>query len=240
MPPHIGSLNEKALHAALKTWLAQPNDQLEVPVDGFVIDLVRDDLLIEIQTRSFSSMKRKLLQLIDHHPVRLVYPIAQEKWILKVADDETTEVSRRKSPKRGSVFELFRELVSFPTLLAHPNFSLAVLLIQEEEVRRFDGKKGWRRKGWVTHERRLLAVVGEDRFVLPDDMLRLLPSPLAEPFTTATLARALGQPRWLMQKMVYCLREMGVIEPVGKQRNTILYRVVENNSARPAIGRDEG
>jgi hypothetical protein len=33
-------------------------DRFEVPVDGFVIDIVRDDLLIEIQTRNFSSLKR--------------------------------------------------------------------------------------------------------------------------------------------------------------------------------------
>ncbi len=34
----IGLLNEKPLHASLKEWYAQPGDQFEVPVDGFVID----------------------------------------------------------------------------------------------------------------------------------------------------------------------------------------------------------
>jgi hypothetical protein len=221
---HIGSLNEKSLHANLKQWHAQPGDQFEIPVDGFVIDVVRDDLLIEIQTRSFSSMKRKLLKLTETHPVRLVHPIAQEKWIVKLADNEKTEQSRRKSPKRGTVYEVFRELVSFPQLMENPNFSLHVLLIQEEEARRYDGRRGWRRKGWVTHERRLLAVVDEYHFKNPEDMQALLPEKLDNPFTTADLAEGLGQPRWLMQKMAYCLREMGLIEQVGKKRNTILYR----------------
>jgi hypothetical protein len=54
----IGLLNEKPLHASLKQWYARPGDRFEVPVDGFVIDVVRDDLLIEIQTRNFSSLKR--------------------------------------------------------------------------------------------------------------------------------------------------------------------------------------
>ena len=98
----IGTLNEKPLHAALKTWYARPGDRFEVSLDGFVVDIVRGDLLVEVQTRSFSAIKRKLYQLVPHHPVRLVYPIAREKWIVKLAaDGETT--SSRKSPKRGSL-----------------------------------------------------------------------------------------------------------------------------------------
>ena len=46
----IGLLNEKPLHASLKQWYARPGDRFEVAVGGFVIDIVRDDLLIEIQT----------------------------------------------------------------------------------------------------------------------------------------------------------------------------------------------
>jgi hypothetical protein len=221
---HIGLLNEKSLHAALKIWCAQPTDQLEISIDGFVIDIVRDELLIEIQTRSFSAMKRKLGQLTQTRPVRLVHPIAQQKWIVKLAEDGQTELSRRKSPKQGTVYEVFRELVAFPHLLAHPNFSLQVLLIQEEEARRYDSRQGWRRKGWITHERRLLDVTNEYNFTTPADMKTLLPEMLDTPFTTLNLATVLGQPRWLMQKMVYCLREMGVIEQVGKQGNSFLYQ----------------
>ena len=58
--PHIGTLREKPLHASLKRWYTQTGDRVEVRVDGFVIDIVRDDLLIEVQTRGFSSMKRKV------------------------------------------------------------------------------------------------------------------------------------------------------------------------------------
>lgn len=65
--PGIGLLNENQLHASLKQWYARPGDLLEVPVDGFVIDIVRDDLLIEIQTRNFASIKSKLTHLVRHH-----------------------------------------------------------------------------------------------------------------------------------------------------------------------------
>jgi hypothetical protein len=98
----IGTLGEKSLHAAIKDWYALPGDQLEKKIDGFVIDIVREDMLIEIQSRSFSKIKRKINALCENHKVHLVYPIAKEKWIVRVdANDE--EISRRKSPKRGRV-----------------------------------------------------------------------------------------------------------------------------------------
>jgi hypothetical protein len=219
----IGTLNENPLHAALKTWYAQPGDRIEVPVDGFIIDIVRGELLVEIQTRNFSSIKRKMATLTAHRPVRLVYPIAREKWIVKLKGEGPGRLSRRKSPKRGAFEHVFAELVRFPDLVPNPNFSLEVLLIQEEEARRYDGKRGWRRKGWVTHERRLLEVVGGRLFETVADMRALIPADLAEPFTTAELAAAIGKPRWLAQKMAYCLREMGAVEPVGKCGNAILY-----------------
>jgi hypothetical protein len=220
----IGTLNEKALHVALKEWYGQPGDRFEVSVDGFVIDIVRGDLLLEIQTGSFSAIRRKVKNLVTRHELRLVYPVAREKWIVRLDKDGSGDIlGRRKSPKRGSAESVFEELVSFPKLLANPSFSVEVLLIQEEEVRAFGGKRAWRRRGWVTQERRLLDVVGRHVFAEPHDLLALVPPDLPHPWTTADLAAAIGRPRRLAQKMAYCLRHLDLVEIAGKQGNAILY-----------------
>ena len=221
--PGIGLLNEKPLHASLKQWYARPGDQFEVPVDGFVIDIVRDDLLIEIQTRNFSSIKSKLNKLALSHPVRLIYPIVQEKWIVRLPVNGG-EVMRRKSPKKGRVEDLFWELVSIPQLLSNSNFSLEVLMIREEEVRRYEKKRRWRRKGWLIEGRRLLKVVDQRLFVASTDWLRFLPQGL-ESFTTSDLATGMNTRRDLAQKMAYCLREGRMIELIGKRGRANLYRV---------------
>jgi hypothetical protein len=189
--PEIGLLNEKSLHAALKRWYAQPGDRFEESVDGFVIDIVRGHSMIEIQTSSFYNIRSKLYQLVEKHPVRLVYPIASEKWLLKVPSKKGTPAIRRKSPKKGRVEDLFKELVSFPALVNQVNFSIEVLLIQEEETRRYDQKRGWRRKGWVTDERRLLNVVGRQVFEGRDAYCALLPDTLPDPFTNRHLQDSL-------------------------------------------------
>jgi len=224
----IGLLNEKPLHAALKNWVAQPGNQLEVAVDGFVIDIIQDGMLVEIQTGNFSAIRRKTKRLIENHALRLVYPIALEKWIIKPGQGSGKE-TRRKSPKRGRVVEVFKELVSFPELLQHPNLSLEVLLIQEEEIRRYSGKRGWRRGGWVTEERRLLEVIESHVFRDADDLWTLIPTGLPDQFTTSDLALALQIPRRLAQQVAYCFRKASVIEPIGKRGHANLYARSENS-----------
>ena len=221
----IGTLNEKPLHAALKEWYAQPGDRFEVSVDGFIADIVRGDLLIEIQTRHLFAMKRKLHKLVEDHPLRLVYPIAAEKWIVRVGEDGEI-IGRRRSPRQGAVEHVFAELVSFPGLLGHPNLTLEVLLIREEEIRRrveTGSRRNWRRKGWGTQERRLLEVLGSHVLTGPADAAAFLPAALPQLFTTRELAAASGQPLWLCQKMAYCLREMGVLTVAGKRGRSTLF-----------------
>ncbi|MCS6910269.1 MAG: hypothetical protein NZM11_06845 [Anaerolineales bacterium] len=117
--PHIGTLRESHLHAALKQYYAQPGDVFESPVAGFVADIVRGNLVIEIQTANFSPLKRKLPQLLQTHRLRLVHPIAVEKWIVRM-DAAGRALSRRKSPRRGCLEHIFLELVSLPELAANP------------------------------------------------------------------------------------------------------------------------
>lgn len=222
----IATLQERTLHSAIKEWYRRPGDRLEQVVDGYVIDLVRRGLLIEIQTAGFSAIKRKLTALVEGHNVRLVHPIAAVKTLLRLSGDGSRELGRRKSPKQGTLIDLFPELVSIPHLIPHRRFTLEILLIHEEEVRLDDGRGSWRkRKGWSIHDRRLLEVVGVERYRTPRDFLRFLPPGLIEPFTSRDLAESAGIPHYLAQKMTYCLRHMGALYEDGKRRNARLYRV---------------
>ncbi len=121
-------------------------DELEVKVDEFIVDVLRGELLVEIQTQNFSAIKKKLIKLLLNNKVRLVYTIAELKWIVHVSRSGEF-VRRRKSPKKGKVIDLFHELVHTPSLIKDRNFSLEVLLIEEEEVRCNDGGGSWRRRG---------------------------------------------------------------------------------------------
>jgi hypothetical protein len=221
----IGVQNEKSLHAALKQWYAQPGDQLEAKVDGFVVDIVRGDLLIEIQTRNLAAIRRKLHALLDRHHVRLVYPIAQEKWIVRKTGLGKKILGRRKSPKVGRLSDLFEELVSIPDLINHENLVLEIALIQEEEIRHADGRGGWRRKGQSIHDRKLIQVLETVTFEKKEDFLRFLPDGLEQPFSNQSLTARIGGSIHATRKMTYCLKKMGMIQEVAKNGNRLLFKI---------------
>lgn len=225
----IGTLQESSLHASLKNWYFQPGDLIETKIGGYIVDLVRGDLCIEIQTGNFYAIKNKLNALLKAHPVRVVYPVALERYIARV-DISTEKVhSRRKSPKRGCFLDIFLELVRIPQLVKISNFAIEILLIREEQIWLQDGNGSWRRKGWSISDRRLIDVLDSKLFGSPDDYKALLPAGLPELFTVADLARGIQYPQYLARKMAYCLRVIDVIEVVGKKGRAYLYRIKAQN-----------
>lgn len=223
MAEGIGTYNEQPLHAALKNVYANGGGQQEVFVEGYIIDVVQERQLIEIQTQHFYAIKKKIFELIKNYSLKLVYPIASEKWLLKLPKTKGGEVRRRKSPKRGRSLEVFRELVSFPEMMQHKNFTLDVVLADIEEVRHHSEKKPWRQNGWETVEQRLIRIVKVTSLETPDDLLTLIPETLPVQFTTADLGEVADIPRRLAQKTVYCLKRSGAVQPVGKQGRFNLY-----------------
>ncbi|HZY42608.1 MAG TPA: hypothetical protein VFF59_11490, partial [Anaerolineae bacterium] len=69
----IGTLRETDLHAALKRHYARPLDQLEANVDGYVVDILRDDIGLELIDRAgVVPLERRMqigfAQSPDHRP----------------------------------------------------------------------------------------------------------------------------------------------------------------------------
>jgi len=224
--PKIGTLNEKSLHADLKKYCCKKGDKFEVSLEGFVIDIIRKDLLIEIQTRNFGAMKNKLSKLLPNHKIHLIHPIAINKWIIKQDPQNNKKEARRKSPKKGKKEHIFNELIYITHILNHPNLSLEVILIEEEEKRTYNHKKRHKRKkGWVTEERFLIQVV--DTFIIKNvkDLLKLLPAEIPKHFTTTDIANRLKKDKKIAQKMAYTLNKIDLINKVGKKGNSILYEI---------------
>jgi hypothetical protein len=236
--PAIGTLNEGALHAQLKDWYRRRGDRIEQVIDGFVVDLVRGNLLVEIQTGGIAPLRRKLELLTQQHRVRLVAPVPLARRIIRLSD-EGELLSARRSPRRGRVEDIFTRLVSIPSLLCHPRFELELILTHQDELRVYRQGQAFRRHGWVVAGRRLVSVEKCVRIACPDDAARVLPPVLPELFDTAQLAEAAGIDRRLAQQMAYCLRAMGVLEATGKRGNAVVHRQVERPRAPEAAWRHE-
>ena len=219
----IGTMNEMSLHAALKELYYQPCDIVEGKVGNYVIDVVQDNRLVEIQTGNFSAVRDKLTDLLAEHTVHLVYPVPAERYIVQVAPETGELLGKRKSPKKGTVYDVFSELVRIPTLLQDENFSLEVVMVVEEELRCPDGKGSWRRRGVSIIDRRLVKVVERIKFGEPSDFVDLIPDKLADPFSNKELAQAAKIPVTQARRMTYTLRKAKLLQITDKRGNELLH-----------------
>jgi len=221
----IGTRNEGSLHASLKEYYRRPGDIVEGSADGFVIDLIQPHRLVEVQTKNFSSIKKKLGQLVENYKVHLVHPISTKRQLLTMAPETGELLRSRKSPKKGDVYDLFSELVRIPHLIMHPNLTVEAVLITDKEIRCDDGKGSWRRRGVSIVDRVLVDVLETKAFHSAKDFLSVLPNALPEPFTNKELAQMAKIPVTKARKVTYTLKHAGLLEEVGKIRNEILHTI---------------
>ena len=223
----IGTRAQTDLHRALVAWAAGDTGRIEVEMDGSVIDAVRGETLIEVQTSSLGAIRPKLERLVEEHPVRLVHPRSARKWLRCYAAEGDEILWERRSPKKESYLDAFGELVYIPKLLKHPNFELELVLVERRELRCNDGQGSWRRKGISIVGQELVQVLESRRFASPNDLASLLPPTLDDPFSVSALAKAAGIRNRLAGRMAYTLYKAGALERVGKRGKAYLYGRVD-------------
>jgi len=217
---------ETTLHRQLKELYADAKSEQEVQLGNYRIDVVRDNVLVEIQLGSLAAIRDKIQTLLENHRVLLVKPIIDRKHLIKLKSRGGEIISRRRSPKRGNVMSLFDELVYCTKIFPHPNLCIDVPFIEIEELRfEGQGRKRWRRKNsFQIEDQKLLTVTSIQRFVSGTDLRKLIQKKLPATFHTGHLAQATGEPRKTAQQMAYCFARMNISEQVGKEGNTLLYR----------------
>lgn len=216
---------ETSLHRQLKALYAGPAHATEVTLGKYRIDVVRGDELVEIQHGSLAAIRDKIGKLCRKHRMLVVKPIVARKTIVKLSADGD-ELSRRQSPKRGVLLDVFDELVYFTRAFPHPNLILEIRLVEVEESRTpgHGRRRRWRANDHVVVDQKLTATGDAVRLATAANLLTLLP-PLASPFHTGDLATAAGVPRHIAQRIAYCLRQTGAVRTIGKRGNTLLYEV---------------
>ncbi|MBI2824633.1 MAG: hypothetical protein HYX69_08110 [Planctomycetia bacterium] len=219
---------ETSLHRELKALYADDDARVEVRVGRYRVDAVAGGELVEIQHGRLGAIAVKIRDLLAGHRVRIVKPIVCEKLLVKRRRSGGRIVSHRRSPKRGRVLDLFHELVYFTKVFPHPRLTVEALLVDIEE-HRFAGhgrRRRWRRDDHQVEDQRLVRVRESHVVRTPSDLVALLACELAAPFHSGDLADRLDVPRFLAQRIAYCLREAGAAKPVGKRGNAVLYELV--------------
>lgn len=225
----IGTLKEKTVHAVLKYYLEPRELYHEKKVMGYYADICTEQGIVEIQTRNFNLLRKKLSVFLDHYHVTIAYPIPYIKWI-KWINEETGEISeKRKSPKKGSIYSAFDELYKIKQYLIHPHLHLQLLLINVEEYRLLNGWSKDKKKGSVRYDRIPLELVDELIISKTSEYEKFLPRTLDElegGFISKDYKKMTGLSLKKAQTALNVLYFVGVVERVGKVGGAYLYRRV--------------
>ncbi len=217
----INTWNESLLHEELKQYYSEDSGLTEIPLEGSICDAIkRDGTIIEIQTANLGKLRDKLEKLTTNHRVNLVYPIARMTMIETYTPERELK-SRRKSPKKGSVYQVFGELTRLWPLLSNDNLTISLAYADILEIRVADGTGSWRRKGVRKEDRKLIKLHETQSLSGLSDYAALIPITLGDSFTVADLSAAGAGAH--AGKMAWVLRKCGILALSGKQGRAYLY-----------------
>lgn len=219
----IGTLSEKTIHAVIKHYLCPDTSLHERKIYNYYADVFMEPSIIEIQTRNFGNLRKKLDVFLPDYPVTIVYPIPYEKW-LRWINEETGEISApRKSPKKGTPYMVFPELYRIKSYLTHENFRLKIILLNVEEYRYLNGWSKDKKKGSVRCDGIPLQLIDDISINSLEEFKKLLPSNLPDEFTTKDFKKASGLSVNGAGIAVNILHHIGCIKRIGKDKRAYLY-----------------
>ena len=229
--PTIGTKNESSLHRSLKTRYSGNGGTVEALAGTYVCDACTSKgELIEVQTGSFGPLKEKVPILCRKNKVRIIYPVIAQKHI-ELYDADGKLLHRRKSPRKGVIWDLFKALIYAPELPLLKNLTIELAVIEVVEKRIDDGSGSWRRKGVRTADRSLSAWRESVTLSKPKDYYQFIPFAKNECFTARDLAKKAGIDARLARKTLYVLTKMGLTECAGKQGQAFVYELTKKSRA---------
>jgi hypothetical protein len=164
-----------------------------VVLGKYRIDAVSQGRLIEIQLASLAAIRDKVRTLLKDHQVVVVKPIIVQKTLIRRAEEDGPAISRRRSPNRGTILDLFHEAVHFTRVFPHERMTLEVPMIDITEWRYLGHgrRRRWRQENYQVEDQKLITIHETHCFQTTDDLALLVAGPLPQQFHTRNLVETL-------------------------------------------------
>lgn len=198
----FSTLKESSLHSTLKKIYAYQNDgQTEVELNNHIYDIVtKENEIIEIQNQNLNHLLPKIKDTIEKGmKIKVVHPVIVTKHI-KLYDKDKNLIKRTKSPVKGCIYSIFKELKGIYPVLLEKSFTLEVPFITITEIRiqedlpvQSENKLRRFKRNWNKQNKKLNEILESRTFKYREDYLSLLPSELPQEFYSKDLEKTLKE-----------------------------------------------
>lgn len=217
----IGTYKEKTLHWIIKNYYESDETKQEVSIGNYVADICNDNNIIEIQTRAFNKLVHKLDYFLLTYKVKIIYPIAYEKWISWI-DPITGEItSKRRSPKKGNIYDSFYELYKIKRFLNNKNCKIVLLFLNIDEYRNLNGWNETKKRGSSRENQVPFEIVDEIEI---DNFDMFIPKELNYEFTSNDYSKLIKRNIRIAQLGLNILQYLKVVEVVRKESRKNIYK----------------
>lgn len=223
----IGTMAEKSVHATLKYYFAPNEKYHEVKIGTFIADICMDGEIIEIQTRQFYSMKKKLeTYLINDYDVTIVYPVCEENTIIWI-DTETGELSKSRKVKQKKKYnQILVEMYGIRELLTDGRIHFAIVKLETEDYRYLDGFGKDKKIRATKTDKYPVDLIDDIRIDGIEDYKMFLPEDLPDRFDAKTFGKLTGLSGGDENTGLRVLETVGVVQKEGKEGRKFIYKRV--------------
>ena len=164
---------------------------------------------------------------LNEYQVRVVYPMPYEKYLSWIEPETGDITSRRKSPKRCSVYDAMFELYKIKAFLKNQNLKVTLLLIDMEEYKLLNGWSYDKKRGSVRYDRIPVGIRKIVELDCPQDYMQFVPEGLEKNFTSADFANAAHIDSRLLPVYLQCLITWNRLKESERQAMPI-YMILKN------------
>lgn len=221
----IGTLKEKSIHRYLKHMLEPDTSKHEINICGYIADILNEQGIFEIQSRSFYKLADKLKAYLNNtsYDITIVYPVIATKHIhwLEPTSLQLSEI--KKSSKKMQPIHVLSELYSIVDLLLTDriHFKLVVLEAREYKILNEYGKnfkyKATKKDIEVSS---ILSIIDIENY---EKLSRLLPIGLGDTFISSDIAKLAHIDKDTATIACTVLKKLGVIKSLGRKSHYIQY-----------------
>ena len=219
----VGTLAEKPMHAILKHYLSEDEDDHEVGVldTDYVSDVRLGNTIYEVQSGSVFPMKEKIAHYLNKTDCRVVviHPMLWGGSLIRLDPNSGEVLSKRKSSVREQPLFFLSDLYSLRTHLSSDRLSFCLLFVEADDYRLPHAGRGKREK----IVRIPTSLLGRLELCRAADFASLLPSSLPDSFSAKEFALAAHLRGRAVYSILHVLSSAGALQETKDEKGHFVF-----------------